>query len=105
MKLSVLHEKSMLWGRFIKLSILAIPMIWVTTLEFQTRKAPSFGKMMTGFLYRLLIFIRLFYRQFLNEDFLNSKCGAVEKVPALVRSPPLEGWQAKPDGVVVLCLH
>ena len=49
-------------------------MIWVTTLEFQIRRAPSFGRMMTGFLYRLLIFIRLFYRQFLNKDFLNSKC-------------------------------
>ena len=63
----------MLWRRFIKLSMLAIPMIWVTTLEFQIRRAPSFGKMMTGLLYRLLIFIRLFYRQFLNKDFLNSK--------------------------------
>ena len=31
--------------------------------------------------------------------------GAVEKVSALVHSPPLEGWQAKPDGVVVACLH
>ena len=31
--------------------------------------------------------------------------GAVEKVSALVHSPPLEGWQAKPDGVVVVVLH
>ncbi len=67
----------MLWGRVIKLRMLAIPMIWVTTLEFQIRRAPSFGRMMTGFLYRLLIFIRLFYRQFLNKDFLNSKCVVV----------------------------
>ena len=26
--------------------------------------------------------------------------GAVEKVSALVHSPPVEGWQAQPDGVV-----
>ncbi len=32
-------------------------------------------------------------------------CGAVEKVSALVHSPPLEGWQAKPDGVVVKVLN
>ena len=32
-------------------------------------------------------------------------CGTVEKVSALVHSPPLEGWQAKPDGVVVVVLH
>ncbi len=32
-------------------------------------------------------------------------CGAVEKVSALVHSPPMEGWQAKPDGVVVVVLH
>ncbi len=32
-------------------------------------------------------------------------CGAVEKVSALVHSPPVEGWQAKPDGVVVVVLH
>ena len=31
--------------------------------------------------------------------------GAVEKVSALVHSPPLEGWQAKPDGVVVVVPH
>ena len=31
--------------------------------------------------------------------------GAVEKVSALVHSPPVEGWQAKPDGVVVVVLH
>ena len=31
--------------------------------------------------------------------------GVVEKVSALVHSPPLEGWQAKPDGVVVVVLH
>ncbi len=30
---------------------------------------------------------------------------AVEEVSALVNSPPVEGWQAKPDEVVVLCLH
>ena len=54
--------------------MLATPMIWVTTLEFQIRRASGFGRVMTGFLYRLLIFIRLFYRQFLNKDFLSSKC-------------------------------
>ena len=32
-------------------------------------------------------------------------CGVVEKVSALVHSPPLEGWQAQPDGVVVACLY
>ena len=64
----------MLWWRVIKLSILAIPVIWVTALEFQIRRAASFGRMITGFLYRLLVFIRLFYRQFFSEDFLNSKC-------------------------------
>ena len=73
MKLSVLHGKSMLWWRFIKLSMLAIPMIWVTTLEFQIRRASSFGRMIAGLPYRLLIFIRLFYCQFLNKHFLNSK--------------------------------
>ncbi len=31
--------------------------------------------------------------------------GAVEKVSALVHSPPVEGWQAKPDGVVVKVLN
>ena len=31
--------------------------------------------------------------------------GAVEKVSALVHSPPLEGWQAKPDGVVAKVLY
>ena len=32
-------------------------------------------------------------------------CEAVEKMSALVHSPPLEGWQAKPDGVVAKVLH
>ena len=31
----------------------------------------------------------------------NNPFGAVEKVSALVHSPPAEGWQAKPDGVVL----
>ena len=31
--------------------------------------------------------------------------GGVEKVSALVHSPPVEGWQAQPDGVVVSCLY
>ena len=31
--------------------------------------------------------------------------GTVEKVSALVHSPPLEGWQAKPDGVVAKVLY
>ncbi len=30
---------------------------------------------------------------------------AVEKVSALVHSPTVEGWQAKPDGVVVKVLN
>ncbi len=36
---------------------------------------------------------------------LGRACEVVEKVSALVHSPPLEGWQAKPDGVVVVVLH
>ena len=36
---------------------------------------------------------------------LGKACGTVEKVFALVHSPPVEGWQAKPDGVVVVVLH
>ncbi len=36
---------------------------------------------------------------------LGRACGTVEKVSALVHSPPLEGWQAKPDGVVVKVLN
>ena len=36
---------------------------------------------------------------------LGRACGVVEKVSALVHSPPVEGWQAKPDGVVVVVLH
>ena len=31
--------------------------------------------------------------------------GTVEKVSALVHSPPVEGWQAKPDGLVVKVLN
>ena len=30
---------------------------------------------------------------------------AIEKVFALVHSPPVEGWQAKPDEVVAKVLH
>ena len=33
-----------------------------------------------------------------------SDIGAVEKVPPLVHSPPLEGCQAQPDGVVFCVL-
>ena len=35
----------------------------------------------------------------------SSNVGLFEKVSALVHSPPVEGWQAKPDGVVVVVLH
>ena len=42
---------------------------------------------------------------FVQNGTLGRACGIVEKVSALVHSPPLEGWQAKPDGVVVVVLH
>ena len=38
-------------------------------------------------------------------NYANNSSGAVEKVSALVHSPPVEGWQAQPDGVVVVVLH
>ncbi len=42
---------------------------------------------------------------FVQNGNLGRACEAIEKVSALVYSPPLEGWQAKPDGVVVVVLH
>ncbi len=42
---------------------------------------------------------------FVQNGTLGRACEAVEKVFALVHSPPLEGWQAKPDGVVVKVLN
>ena len=44
-----------------------------------------------------------FNRRFYLTGWLHR--GTVEKVSALVHSPPLEGWQAQPDGVVVVVLH
>ena len=40
-----------------------------------------------------------------NVTLIDFDIRTVEKVSALVHSPPLEGWQAKPDGVVVVVLH
>ena len=69
----------MLWGRFIKLSILAIPIIWVTILGFQARERPHLQGVakIKDLKYGLSKFIRLFHCQFLNKDFLNSKCVVV----------------------------
>ncbi len=41
----------------------------------------------------------------MQDGTVGRACGAVEKVFALVHSPPVEGWQAKPDGVVVKVLN
>ena len=38
---------------------------------------------------------------FVQNGTLGRACQTVEKVSALVHSPPLEGWQAQPDGVVL----
>ena len=43
----------MLWWRVIKLSVLAVPMILVTTLEFEKREKTRFGRMITGLPNRL----------------------------------------------------
>ena len=55
--------------------MLAIPMIWVTTLGLQAREKPHLrGMAKRKHLRRKLSkFIRLFHSQFLNKDFLNSK--------------------------------
>ena len=69
----------MLWWRVIKLSILAIPKIGLTTLGLQARERPHLqSKAKRKDLKRKLSrFIRLFRGQFLNKGFLNSKCIAV----------------------------
>ena len=82
MKLSALIRKNRLWWwRVTKLSMLAIPMILVTALEFEKRETTRFIKMIIHLPNRFWIFIRLFGSQFLNKDFLSSKYGTVEKVP------------------------
>ena len=69
----------MLWGRVIKLIMLAAPMIWVTSLEFQARERLYFRdwEKIKHLRRPLSRFIRLFRCQFLNKDFLNSKCVVV----------------------------
>ena len=41
-KLSAFIRKSILWERFIKLSIFTIPMIWVTTVGYRIREKRGF---------------------------------------------------------------
>ncbi len=69
MKLSALSRQSMLWWRFIKLSVLAIWMILVVTLKIQGNRTK-----IARILHRFSLFARLFRRQFLNKDFLDRKC-------------------------------
>ena len=79
MKLSALIRKNRLWWwRVIKLSMLAIPMILATTLEFEKRETTRFIKMIIHLPNRFWIFIRLFGSQFLNKDFLSSKYVVVD---------------------------
>ncbi len=73
MKLSALIKKSQLWGRVIKLSVLAIPMVWIAALECSVRQ--KFSKVRIIGIYRILLwFVPLIRRQFLNKNFLKSKC-------------------------------
>ena len=80
MKLSALIKKSRLLGRFIKLRMLSIPMIWVTSLECQAReKSHLQGKAKIKDLkYTLSRFTDLFRRQFLNKDLPDVKCIVVD---------------------------
>ena len=81
MKLFAFGRESMLWAHAIKLGMLAIPMILVTTLELYIRDAPHLrlGRRMIGSLSRaLLTFINLVHNQFLNRGFLSSKCIVVD---------------------------
>ena len=75
MKLSELGRKNILWGRFIRLSVLTIPMIWITTIGYRIREKRGFR---LGGKRGLSMFITLFCRQFLNKDFLNSECIVVD---------------------------
>ncbi len=85
----------MLWAaRFVKLSMLAIPMVLVTALEHGTREKPNFGKMIKSLPKRLFFLIRLFYRQFLNKDFLNSKCIVVNYEDCRPIGSSLDGFVA-----------
>ena len=91
MKLSVLIKKGILWGRFVKLSIVAIPMIWCTTRGFQIREKISFG---LGRNHGNLMFSTLFCNQFLNKDFLNSKCIVVNYEDFRPIATSLDGFLA-----------
>ena len=96
MKLSVLIRKSRLWGRVIKLSMLAIPMILVSTLEFQARAGFDIRciKMIKLFCWILLRFIKLFHRQFLNKHFLDSKSIVVDYEDCRPVATSLDGFVA-----------
>ena len=91
MKLSTLVKKSRLWARFIRLSMLAIPMVWVTTRGFQIRQKIRFG---LGRKRANLMFSSLVRRQFLNKDFLNSKCIVVDYEDFRPISTSLDGLVA-----------
>ena len=94
MKLSALGRESMLWVRYIKLSMILIPIILVTTLEFEKREKTRFGRMITGIPNRLWIFIRLCRDQFFNKDFLNSKYVVVDCEDCRPVGTSLEGLVA-----------
>ena len=100
MKLSTLVKKSKLWGRAIKLSMLVIPMIWVTTLEFRRRGEKVYLEIdgiiiITRKLRKVLLFFYyLFRRQFLNKDFLSSKCIIVHYEDLRPIASPLDGLVA-----------
>ena len=97
MKLSALGRESMLWARAIKLGMLAIPMILVTSLELYIRDAPHLrpGRRMIRSLSRALLrFINLVHNQFLNKGFLSSKCIVVDYEDCRPIGTSLEGFIA-----------
>ena len=96
-KLSALIRKSILWGRFIKLSMLAIPMIVVTALEFDAREVPysRLGRTKIRRLFRRFsFFIAPFYRQFLNKDFFSGKSIVVDYEDYRPIATSLDGFVA-----------
>ena len=97
MKLSDSIRKSILWGRFIKLSMLAIPMICVTALDFDRREVPHFRLnriTIRRLSRRLSIFTNLFCSQFLNKDFLDSRTIVVNYEDNRAIGPSLDGFVA-----------
>ena len=98
MKLSALIRKSMLWARFIRLSVFAIPMISVTSLESQARHYPYSRLLSIAMIkyhyHTLSNCISLLRRQFLNEDFLKSKYIIVDYEDCRPIATSLDGFVA-----------